>query len=93
MPRSGIDLNETSGLNTVCRVMNTVIDGYIEHGKRIDPLQTTYVEPVLLRVRAPLVVCVDSANPTEVVLGGLCVELVELEVLGARHNVDSGKRY
>lgn len=81
MPRSGIGLNESSGLKTVCRVMNTVIDGYIRNGKRIDPLQAPDVEPVLLRVRAPLVVCVDSANPAEVVLGGLRVELVELEVL------------
>jgi hypothetical protein len=40
-------------------------------------IQTSHVDPILIRLRAPLVVCVDTATCAKVVLGFLGIEAVE----------------
>ena len=59
--------------------------------ERVDPFKTPDVVPVLLGFGAPLVVRVDAAYFTEVMLGGVGVERVNPEMLGTFDDVKSAK--
>src|ERR1700704_3127160 len=66
---------------TICRVIDTVIGRHMGNVEGIDALQATYVETVLLRVRTALMVRVDPAVATEIVLRSHGIELIDLQNL------------
>lgn len=61
--------------------------------ERVDTLQAGHVKSELGRIRASLVVGVDTAVPTEIMLRRLGIELIELKVLRALHDPDAIQRY
>ena len=60
--------------------------------ERVDALQAPNVVPVLTRIRTPLMVCVDSAMATKVVLRRARVELIQPKGISALNDADAGKR-
>jgi hypothetical protein len=72
-------------------MVDPIIDGYIRNCERIDALEAAHIEAVLLRIGSPLVVCVDAAIATEVVLGSMSVELMKPEVLRALDHTYAGE--
>jgi len=65
------------------RVIDPVVDRNVGDSKWIDALKATDVVSVLLGVRAPLVVRMDAAHGTKVVLGRTGVESIDFEMLCA----------
>lgn len=74
-------------------MVHAVVSRDVAEVERIDALQATDVVSVLLRVGAPLVVRIDAAHGTEIVLRRHGVELVELQYLLALHDADAGQRH
>ena len=70
-------------------MIDSIVHRNLRNGERIDPFQAAHVEPVLLRVRAPLVMGVDPAVATEVVPGRVGVELVAPQVLRTLDHADA----
>lgn len=73
-------------------MINAVTGGDIRDGEGIDALKTPHVVPVQVWIGAALVVGVDAAVRAEIVLGGMRIELVELQVLGALEDADAAQR-
>jgi hypothetical protein len=74
-------------------MVNPILHGNVGYGEGVDAFQTPDVEPVLMRIRAALVMGVDAADAAEVVLGGVGVELVELEVFFTLYQAESGQEH
>lgn len=51
----------------------------------------TYVEPILLRVGSTLVMRVDATDRAKIVLGGVRVELIDPEDIGALDDSNAGQ--
>ena len=62
---------------TITGMVNTVKHRHLAEIERIDALQAGNVIAKLVRIGAPLVMCIDAANGTEIVLGRHRVELIK----------------
>jgi hypothetical protein len=74
-------------------MIDPIIDRDIGYIEGIDALKTPYVVTVLLRVQPTLMMRIDPALRAKVVFGGFSIELVELEMILALDDSDSGKWY
>ncbi len=74
-------------------MVDPIIGRNLQDVERVDTLKAADVVPVLRRVGAPLMMCVNAADATKVVLGGVRVELVNPELIGALGDVKSAKRH
>jgi len=84
-------LNELLGLMPIRWMVDAVIGRNVRNGKRIYPLKAANVVAILLGVGAALVMSVDAAIAAEVVFGGVRVELIEPQVLGALNDADAAQ--
>lgn len=73
---------------TVRRMIDPITGWNLRDVERIDTLKATDVVPVLLRVGAPLVVSMNTANAAKIVLGGVGVELVNPQALGPINDME-----
>jgi hypothetical protein len=60
-------------------VIDSVIGRHRRDIERINTLQATHIEAVLLWIRTPLVVCMDSAIGAKVMLRSPRIKLIELQ--------------
>jgi hypothetical protein len=60
-------------------VLNTLIHHDFGKIKRADTFQASHVDPELMGIGSALVMGIDSANGTKIVLRGFCVELIEAQ--------------
>jgi hypothetical protein len=51
-------------------VIDSIVAWHITQIKGVDALQTGNIESILMWIGTTLVVCVDAALPTKIVLGG-----------------------
>jgi len=74
-------------------MVNAILHGNVGYGEGVDAFQTPDVEPVLMRIRAALVMGINAADAAEVVLGCVGIELVELEVFFTLYQTKPGQEH
>jgi hypothetical protein len=74
-------------------VVDSIVDRDVWDGERVDTLKAADVVAVLLRIRAPLMMGMDAAHRTKVMLGRVNIELIDLEMLCAFDDAKSAQRY
>jgi hypothetical protein len=57
-------------------MVHTIVSHHITNIKRVHPFQATNIEPVFIWARATLMMGIDTAVRTEVVLRGISIELI-----------------
>ena len=72
--------------------MNPIVHRNLRKIERTDAVKARNIDAKLVRVRTPLMMGIDSADRTEIVLRCPSVELVERELVGALHHLQTIKR-
>lgn len=73
---------------TVSRMIDPITGWNHRDVERIDTLEAPDVVPVLLWIGAPPVMRVNAADVAKIMLGGVRVELVDLQMLGTFDDVE-----
>jgi hypothetical protein len=72
-------------------VIDAIVGGDVWNVEWIYTLETTYVESILLGVGSTLVMRVDATDRAKIVLGGVRVELIDPEDIGALDDANAGQ--
>lgn len=54
--------------------------------KRVNPFHTTNIETIFFWIRSSLVVCINTALRTKIVLSCHCVKLIQSQIIKAFNN-------
>jgi len=73
-------------------MVNPIVHRNLREIERTDAVKARNIDAKLVRVRTPLMMGIDSADRTEIVLRCPSVELVERELVGALHHLQTIKR-